>query len=62
MMSGSDYEIIEMCRAIAKAHAAADQQHEYTKAEDFVPHAWVLQAMRDAYKRGINDAIAGHHS
>lgn len=44
--------------AIARSKAkefAAKSDHAYTQVPDFEPHAWVVEAIKDAYRRGVRD-------
>lgn len=34
---------------------AAKSAHTYTQVPDFVPHEWVVEAIKDAYWRGVRD-------
>jgi hypothetical protein len=48
--------------AISKMKAkefAAQSNHGYTKVPDFEPHDWVVEAIKDAYRRGAKDERLG---
>lgn len=50
-----DFTVISIAKA---KEFAAKSEHEYTKVPDFVPHAWVVEAIKDAYRRGVRDEKA----
>lgn len=52
---------IQMVR-IAQTFARADDEHSYTKVENFSPHNWVVAAMCAAYEAGRQNIIDGTHT
>lgn len=50
-------EKIPTAEEIAIDFAKKDKQHTYTKVKNFIPHDWVVEAMKEFAKHHVKEAL-----